>query len=96
MIWLKQRFPLRLDSGQIIKQERSMNSLIQRTTLMTRSEVAEVLRLKETTIKAKTAKGEIPCVKMGRAVRYRPEDIFNYIANNMRSKDICVDTHSGL
>ncbi len=63
-----------------------MESLFKRSTLMKRSEVAEVLSLKETTIKAKTAKGDIPSVKMGRAVRYRPSDICAYISNHMRQK----------
>ncbi len=63
-----------------------MNDLLTRSTLMTRSEVANVLSLKESTIKAKTARGEIPSVKMGRAVRYRPEDIFKYISDHTRSK----------
>ncbi len=55
---------------------------------MTRSEVAQILRLKETTIKAKTAKGEIPSVKMGRAVRYRPDDIVKYISEHTRPSTI--------
>ncbi len=61
-----------------------MNDLLTRTTLMTRKEVAEILRLKEATIRAKTARGEIPSVKMGRAVRYRPHDIYRYIAEHTR------------
>jgi excisionase family DNA binding protein len=63
-----------------------VEQLLNRSTLMTRSEVAEFLRLSESTIKAKTAKGEIPCVKMGRAVRYRPDDIFKYISDHARCK----------
>ena len=63
-----------------------MQHLLSRTTLMTRQEVAALLRLKESTIKAKTARGEIPSVKMGRAVRYRPEDIFHYISKCTREK----------
>lgn len=64
-----------------------MNELLNRSSLMTRSEVAEVLRLKESTIKAKTYKGEIPCVKMGGAVRYRPDAIYKYIAEHTRQQN---------
>jgi excisionase family DNA binding protein len=64
-----------------------MEHLLSRTTLMTRQEVATLLRLKESTIKAKTFRGEIPSVKMGRAVRYRPEDIFKYIAQCTRERN---------
>jgi len=61
-----------------------MDSLLKRTTLLTRPEVAEILRLKVATIKAKTARGEISSVKMGRAVRYRPEDVYRYIVEHTR------------
>ncbi|MBI5197863.1 MAG: helix-turn-helix domain-containing protein [Nitrospirae bacterium] len=61
-----------------------MDNLLKRTALLTRPEVAEILRLKEATIKAKTARGEIPSVKMGRAVRYRPEDVYRYIVEHIR------------
>ena len=63
---------------------------------MTRSEVAEILRLKESTIKAKTAKGEIPSVKMNRAVRYRPEDILKYISDHTRNRNISLESGNGL
>ncbi len=61
-----------------------MDELLNRKTLMTRREVAEVLALKESTIRAKTARGEIPSVKLGAAVRYRPGDIYRYIAEHTR------------
>lgn len=61
-----------------------MDSLLTRSTLLTRHEVAEILRLKEATIKAKTARGEIPSVKMGRSVRYRPQDLYRYIVEHTR------------
>jgi excisionase family DNA binding protein len=65
-----------------------MESLLTRTALLTRPEVAEILRLKVATIKAKTARGEIPSVKMGRAVRYRPEDVYRYIVEHTRQAAI--------
>lgn len=71
----------RLSQG---KERLKMDCLLTRTTLLTRREVAEILRLKETTIKAKTARGEIPSVKMGRAVRYRPQDIHRYVVEHTR------------
>jgi excisionase family DNA binding protein len=58
--------------------------LLERRKLMDRKEIAEVLNVSESTIKKKTASGEIPSVKIGRAVRYRPEDIYRYIAGNTR------------
>jgi len=66
------------------KERLKMDCLLTRPTLLTRREVAEILRLKEATIKAKTARGEIPSVKMGRAVRYRPQDIHRYIVEHTR------------
>lgn len=66
------------------EEKGAMESLLTRTTLLTRQEVAEILRLKEATIKAKTARGEIPSVKMGRAVRYRSQDIYRYIVEHTR------------
>ena len=69
-----------------VEEETEMKALLNRSSLMKNTEVAEVLGLKVSTIKAKTAKGEIPSVKMGRAVRYRPEDIYRYIVDHTRSK----------
>ncbi len=61
-----------------------MDGLLHRTTLMTRREVAEVLALAEYTVKEKTLRGDIPSVKMGRSVRYRPQDVYRYIAEHTR------------
>lgn len=61
-----------------------MDGLLNRTTLMTRREVAEVLALAERTVKQKTARGEIASVKMGRSVRYRPQDVYRYISDHTR------------
>ena len=57
-----------------------------RKTLMTTSEVVEMLRLSQSTVKKKAARGEIPSVKMGRARRFRQEDIFRYISDHTRQR----------
>ena len=58
--------------------------LLQRKTLMTVKEVMEVLRVSESTVKKKAASGELPSVKIGRARRFRPEDVYRYISANTR------------
>jgi len=65
--------------------------LLERKTLMDRKEVAAILKVSESTVKKKTASGEIPSVKIGRTVRYRPEDILRYIAGHTRE----IGGHNG-
>ena len=48
--------------------------------LMTRAESAKSLRLCERTLWRMTKQGEIPCVRVGRAVRYDPVDLTAWIA----------------
>lgn len=59
--------------------------LLERKTLMTVEEVAEVLRVSVSTVKKKAATGEIPCVKVGRRRLFRPEDIYQYIVAHTRT-----------
>jgi excisionase family DNA binding protein len=58
--------------------------LLERKSLMTIHEVAQYLQLSVSTVKKKTASGNIPSVKLGRSVRYRPEAIFCYISDHTR------------
>lgn len=43
--------------------------------LLTIADLADRLQLAEVTIRKKLARGEIPHVRIGRAIRFRPEDI---------------------
>jgi excisionase family DNA binding protein len=61
--------------------------LLERKSLMTTHEVAQYLQVSVSTIKKKTASGNIPSVKLGRSVRYRPQDIFRYISDHTRQLD---------
>ncbi len=58
--------------------------LLDRKTLMTIREVVEILKVSISTVKKKAACGEIPSVKIGKARRFRPEDIFRYISDHTR------------
>ncbi|HXX73650.1 MAG TPA: helix-turn-helix domain-containing protein [Nitrospiraceae bacterium] len=58
--------------------------LLERKTLMTLQEVSDLLRVSQSTVKKKSARGEIPSVKIGRARRFRPEDVYRYISANTR------------
>jgi excisionase family DNA binding protein len=43
--------------------------------LLRAAEAAEILSICERTLWTLTAKGELPCVRLGKAVRYRPESL---------------------
>lgn len=61
--------------------------LLGQKTLIDKKAVMGILMLSESTVKKKTASGEIPSVKMGRSVRYRQEDIYRYIADHTRQSE---------
>ncbi len=48
---------------------------MERETLYNANEAAKFLGVKPATIRAWTFQRLLPCVRLGRAVRYRPEDI---------------------
>jgi excisionase family DNA binding protein len=50
-----------------------------RPTLLTAAEVAAVLQVKEGTVREHTRRGLIPCVRIGRLVRYDAADLEAYI-----------------
>lgn len=62
--------------------------LLERKSLMTIEEVAEVLRVSVSTVKKKAATGEIPCVKIGSRRLFRPEDIHRYILAHTRTLEV--------
>jgi excisionase family DNA binding protein len=47
--------------------------------LLTRREVCERLKISTTTLWEVTGRGSLPAVRLGRAVRYRPEDVQRFI-----------------
>lgn len=47
--------------------------------LLKAPEAAEVLSISERTLWALTASGEIPCVRIGRSVRYSVDDLREWI-----------------
>lgn len=44
-------------------------------TLLTADEAAGRLRISTRTLARLTARGDVPCVRLGRLVRYRPADL---------------------
>jgi len=54
--------------------------------LLTARQTAKALSICEKTLWTLTQQGEIPCVRIGRAVRYDPADLQNWIqrAKNLR------------
>jgi len=66
--------------------------LLERKTLMTLQEVSDLLRVSQSTVKKKSASGEIPSVKIGRARRFRPEDVYQYISINTRQRGGTYDS----
>lgn len=53
-------------------------------SLLTAKEAAEVLAISTRTLWTMTNAGEIPCVRIGRAVRYDPEDLSRWIQKKKR------------
>jgi excisionase family DNA binding protein len=47
--------------------------------LFTAEEVAEALAISETLVRQLTLAGEIPCRRIGRLVRYAPEDLASFV-----------------
>ena len=47
--------------------------------LMTRAEAARALAVCRQTLAKMTARGQLPCVRIGRAVRYSPADLAEWI-----------------
>lgn len=54
-------------------------------SLLTAAEVAEMLRLRESTVKDYARRGILPCVRLGRHVRFDRDDIVEYI-NQQRTQ----------
>ena len=52
--------------------------------LLTPCEAAAALAISERTLWTRTANGEIPCVRLGRSVRYCPSDLAGWVAARKR------------
>jgi len=53
--------------------------------LLTSREVEDILGRKRTSIFYAVRRGELTAVKLGRSLRFRPEDVERYIRQNMTS-----------
>lgn len=51
--------------------------------LLTANEVARILNVGDRTLREKAIAGEIPCIRLGRNVRFRPADIRKIIAEGL-------------
>lgn len=49
------------------------------TLLLTSEQAAKALAISPRNLWSRTDAGEIPCVRIGRSVRYAPEDLRHYI-----------------
>ncbi len=65
-----------------------MNELLNRTTLMSKEEVASVLGVKPGTVKQWAYRGYLPSVKVGVGERgklmFHPKDVFKFISDRTR------------
>lgn len=55
------------------------------TRLLTEPEVEDILQRKRTAIFEAVRSGELVAVRLGRSLRFRPEDVDRYIARNLTS-----------
>ena len=53
--------------------------------LLTIREVAEFLHLDEKTVRRWAARGRIPCVRLGRALRFARGDVFRWVSARKES-----------
>jgi excisionase family DNA binding protein len=51
-------------------------------TLLTVAEVAAAMKLKEQTIRKMARKGELPCRKIGKVVRFSPSELCQWFGGN--------------
>jgi excisionase family DNA binding protein len=55
--------------------------------LMTENEIADMLRLSTRSIRKARQSGSLPHVRLGRLVRYRVEDVREFVANAVVAND---------
>lgn len=73
-----------------------MNKGNQPEGLWTVEKVAEFLEMHPQTVYAKSRLGEIPSLKIGRSLRFRPEDIRAWVATHERGEPAespCMASH---
>lgn len=59
--------------------------------LLTSSELAKWLNIKESTIRKKVSNNRIPYLKIGSSVRFRVEDIQQWLVENNPQNTLCID-----
>jgi excisionase family DNA binding protein len=52
-------------------------------TLLTVQQVAAILQLKPSTIRAYAERGDLPCVRIGGRLRFRPSDVAEWIEQRL-------------
>ncbi len=55
------------------------------TRLLTADDVAEILQVSQSFAYALMSRGELPSVRLGRAVRVRPQDLDEFISSSVQS-----------
>jgi excisionase family DNA binding protein len=64
-----------------------MNSLKPGTKLLTAMDIARILNISKSYAYQLMKEGNIPCVHIGRSRRVRPQDLHQYIHDNLSSKN---------
>jgi excisionase family DNA binding protein len=67
-----------ITNGQGGQRQQYGNGPVER--LLTLPELAERLQLSEKTIRRMIAGGRLPCVRLGRQLRFLPGDVFRWLA----------------
>ena len=49
-------------------------------TLLTLRDVARYLQVSEKTVRRWVAQGRLPCLRLGRALRFEPGDVFRWVS----------------
>jgi len=61
--------------------------------LMGVEEVAELTSIPESTVRRMVTKGRIPCVRLGKHVRFDPEDVAEWIEGNKVPAEVRREEH---
>jgi excisionase family DNA binding protein len=64
--------------------------------LLTVAEVAAIIKLKEQTVRKMALRGDLPCRKIGKVVRFSPSEVNQWVENKRKSKGNSGDVQGGL
>lgn len=56
--------------------------------LMTVEDVAQLLKVKSSTVRAYAERGSLPCVRLGNRLRFRPSDVGLWIARRYERRNV--------